>query len=149
MRIAVSACLLGENCKYSGGSNLCHELVKALQGHDVIPVCPEVLGGLSVPRPPAEIVDGEVRTQAGESVDAAFRRGAERALAQIEAAGVCDFAVLQPRSPSCGVHEVYDGTFTGTLRAGQGLFASMLLSCGIRACEPAEAVGLLTTRVER
>lgn len=71
MRIAVSACLLGENCKYSGGNNLCPKLVDALSGHEVIPVCPEVLGGLPTPRPPAEIVHGEVRTQAGESVDAA------------------------------------------------------------------------------
>ena len=72
VRIAVSACLLGENCKYSGGNNLCPKLVDALSGHEVIPVCPEVLGGLPTPRPPAEIVHGEVRTQAGESVDARF-----------------------------------------------------------------------------
>lgn len=149
MRVAVSACLLGENCKYSGGNNLCTELVEALAGHEVIPVCPEVLGGLATPRPPAEIVDGVVRTQAGESVDAAFRRGAERALARIEAAGGCDLAVLQPRSPSCGVGEVYDGTFSGTLRPGQGVFAGLLLDSGMRACEPAEALGLLTARTER
>ena len=75
MRIAVSACLLGENCKYSGGNNLCPELVDALSGHEVIPVCPEVLGGL-YPRAPAEIVHGEVRT-AGACVDAAFRLGCQ------------------------------------------------------------------------
>lgn len=136
MRIAVSACLLGENCKYSGGNNLCPELVEALEGHEVIPVCPEVLGGLATPRPPAEIVNGVVRTQAGESVDAAFRRGGELALAQIEAAGGCDLAVLQPRSPSCGVHEVYDGTFSGRLIPGSGLFASLLVQHGVRVQEP-------------
>lgn len=149
MRVAVSACLLGVNCKYSGGNNLCTELVEALAGHEVIPICPEVLGGLATPRPPAEIVDGVVRTQAGESVDAAFRLGAERALAQIEAAGGCDLAVLQPRSPSCGVSEVYDGTFSGTLRPGQGVFACLLRDSGTRACEPVEALGLLTARAKR
>ena len=138
MRIAVSACLLGENCKYSGGNNLCSKLVDALSGHEVIPVCPEVLGGLPTPRPPAEIVHGEVRTQAGESVDAAFRLGAERALDHVEAAGGCDLAVLQPRSPSCGVSEVYDGTFSGRLVPGSGVFVRLLRQHGLRVMQPDE-----------
>lgn len=144
MRVAVSACLLGERCKYNGGSNRCAPLVDALAAHEAVPVCPEVLGGLSTPRPPAEIVDGTVRTQAGESVDAAYRLGAERAIAKMEAAGGCDLAVLQPRSPSCGVHEVYNGTFSGTLVPGRGVFASLLLERGMRACEPDEALRLLS-----
>lgn len=138
VRIAVSACLLGENCKYSGGNNLCPKLVDALSDHEVIPVCPEVLGGLPTPRPPAEIVHGEVRTQAGESVDAAFRLGAKRALDHIEAAGGCDLAVLQPRSPSCGVSEVYDGTFSGRLVPGSGVFVRLLRQHGLRVMQPDE-----------
>lgn len=138
VRIAVSACLLGENCKYSGGNNLCPKLVDALSGHEVIPVCPEVLGGLPIPRPPAEIVHGEVRTQAGESVDAAFRLGAKRALDHIEAAGGCDLAVLQPRSPSCGASEVYDGTFSGRLVPGSGVFVRLLQQHGLRVMQPDE-----------
>lgn len=138
VRIAVSACLLGENCKYSGGNNLCPKLVDALSGHEVIPVCPEVLGGLPIPRPPAEIVHGEVRTQTGASVDAAFRLGAERALDHIEAAGGCDLAVLQPRSPSCGVSEVYDGTFSGRLVPGSGVFVRLLRQHGLRVMQPDE-----------
>ena len=81
MKILVSACLLGENCKYSGGNNYSEKVAAFVQGHEVIPVCPEVLGGLSVPRTPAEIVNGEVVTKDGVSVDAAFRAGAARALA--------------------------------------------------------------------
>ena len=144
MRIAVSACLLGENCKYSGGNNLCSKLVDALSGHEVIPVCPEVLGGLPIPRPPAEIVHGEVRTQSGESVDAAFRLGAERALDRIEAAGGCDLAVLQPRSPSCGVSEVYDGTFSGCLTPGDGVTAALLKENGITVYGESEIEMLLS-----
>ena len=78
MKVAVSACLLGENCKYSGGSNRCERLLEALRARpdiEVIPVCPEVAGGLPTPRPPAEIVDGEVVNDLGESVDAAYRAG--------------------------------------------------------------------------
>ena len=131
MRIAVSACLLGETCKYNGGNNLRPELVEALQGHEVVPVCPEVLGGLATPRVPAEIVRGEVRNREGESVDAAFRRGAEAAWERMQAAGGCDLAVLQPRSPSCGVGTIYDGTFTGTLVPGDGIFAALLRERGI------------------
>ena len=138
VRIAVSACLLGENCKYSGGNNLCPELVDALSGHEVIPVCPEVLGGLPTPRAPAEIVHGEVRTQAGACVDAAFRLGAKRALDHIEAAGGCDLAVLQPRSPSCGASEVYDGTFSGRLVPGSGVFVRLLRQHGLHVMQPDE-----------
>ena len=75
MKIMVSACLLGENCKYSGGNNLRPELLRLLSGHTVIPVCPEVLGGLPTPRVPAEIVAGTVWNREGVSVDDAFRRG--------------------------------------------------------------------------
>ena len=74
MKVMVSACLLGENCKYNGGNNRNEELVRLLSGHTVIPVCPEVLGGLPVPRVPAEIVNGCVTNREGVSVDEAFRR---------------------------------------------------------------------------
>ena len=132
MKILVSACLLGENCKYSGGNNYSEKAAAFVQGHEVIPVCPEVLGGLSVPRTPAEIVNGEVVTKDGVSVDAAFRAGAARALAIAKENGV-ELAILQPRSPSCGAAEVYDGTFTGRKIPGQGVFAALLRENGIRA----------------
>ena len=80
MTIAVSACLLGENCKYNGGNNYSEKVKVFVQGHEVIPVCPEVLGGLPTPRESSEIVDGVVRHRDGTSVDREFRRGAQIAL---------------------------------------------------------------------
>ena len=131
MKIVVSACLLGENCKYSGGNNRNERLLALLCGHEVIPVCPEVLGGLPVPRIPAEIVDGVVKNRDGFSVDQEFRRGAAAAL------DICirekpDLVILQPRSPSCGVGKVYDGTFSGKLVPGNGVFAALASENGFR-----------------
>ena len=144
MKIMVSACLLGENCKYNGGNNLNPELLRLLSGHTVIPVCPEVLGGLPVPRIPAEIVDGTVINREGVSVDAAFRRGAGKAL-EIAATEQPDLVILQPRSPSCGAGQIYDGTFSGTLVRGKGVFAEMAVNAGFRVmdAEDALASGLL------
>lgn len=137
MRVLVSACLLGENCKYSGGNNRNETVLAWLErrGAQAVPVCPEVLGGLPVPRTPAEIVDGIVTTRDGRSVDREFRRGAEMALETAKREGV-ELAVLQPRSPSCGVRQVYDGTFSGTKIDGQGVFARLLLDSGLRVLEP-------------
>lgn len=139
MKVLVSACLLGENCKYSGGNNLCPRLLDWLEreGREAVPVCPERLGGLPTPRTPAEIVDGTVMTRDGGSVDAEFRRGAALALEIAEQEGI-ELAVLQPRSPSCGVRQVYDGTFSGRKIDGQGVFARLLLDRGIRVLEPEE-----------
>lgn len=137
MKIAVSACLLGENCKYSGGNNRSERLLSELAKHpeiEVIPVCPEVAGGLPTPRPPAEIVDGEVVNNLGVSVDAEYRAGVAAEMARLKPhieSGELAAAVLQSRSPSCGVHEVYDGTFTGKLIDGRGLFALALAECDV------------------
>ena len=144
MKVMVSACLLGENCKYNGGNNLNPELLRLLAGHTVIPVCPEVLGGLPVPRIPAEIVNGAVVNREGISVDNAFRRGAEKAL-ELAAAEQPDLIILQSRSPSCGAGQIYDGTFSGTLVRGKGVFAEMAVNAGFRVmdAEDALASGLL------
>ena len=130
MKIMVSACLLGENCKYSGGNNRDERVLAFLEGHEVIPVCPEVMGGLPTPRLPAEIVGGEVINKAGASVDQVFRLGAQKAL-EIALREKIDLAILQSRSPSCGVKEIYDGTFSGRRIAGQGVFAALLAHSGI------------------
>lgn len=138
MKVVVSACLLGENCKYSGGNNRCERLLSELLKYpdiEVIPVCPEVAGGLSTPRPPAEIVDGVVINNQGVSVDAEYRAGVAAEIARLAPAieaGDLAAAVLQSRSPSCGVHQVYDGTFTGRLVNGRGLFAEALANAGVR-----------------
>ena len=134
MKIMVSACLLGENCKYNGGNNRRPELLRLLAGHTVIPVCPEVLGGLPTPRVPAEIVNGIVMNREGLSVDAAFRQGAEKALALAEREQP-DLIILQSRSPSCGVKEIYDGTFSGKRVPGRGVFADRALRAGFRVTD--------------
>ncbi|MCQ2147294.1 MAG: DUF523 domain-containing protein [Bacteroidales bacterium] len=137
MTILVSACLLGENCKYNGGNNLCENVTALSREHRLVSVCPECLGGLPTPRPCSEIVNGVVTNCEGIVVDKQFRKGAEAAL-QIALDNKVDIAILQPRSPSCGVHMVYDGTFSGSRIPGSGVFASMLKEHGINAIEPDE-----------
>ena len=137
LKIAVSECLLGDNCKYNGGNNFSEKVAKFVQGHEVIPVCPEVMGGLPTPRESSEIVDGVVRHKDGVSVDEEFRRGAEIALKKVLENGV-ELVILQSRSPSCGVKEIYDGTFSGTLIPGQGVFAKLLTENGIEVIDVSE-----------
>lgn len=139
MKILVSACLLGKNCKYNGGNNLNQGVLDFIEGHEVIGVCPEQLGGLSTPRLPAEIVDGVVTNKEGVSVDAQFRKGAQEALA-VALENKVDLAILQSRSPSCGVKEIYDGSFSGKKIKGQGVFARLLAAHDIKVLD-AENVG--------
>lgn len=138
MKIMVSACLLGDNCKYNGGNNRSPELLHLLSGHEVVPVCPEVLGGLPTPRAPAEIVNGVVINREGVSVDDAFRLGAKKAI-EMARQEKPDLIILQSRSPSCGVKEIYDGTFSGKLVPGHGIFAEMALQAGFRVIDAEDA----------
>lgn len=131
MVVLVSACLLGENCKYNGKNNFSQKVLDFTKDKTVIPVCPEVLGGLSTPRPPAEIVNGVVSTKDGIIVDKEFREGAAQALAIALAKGA-ELAILQSRSPSCGIKEIYDGSFSGTKIKGMGVFAQMLKEHNIK-----------------
>lgn len=125
----ISACLLGVCCRYDGASKA-HPLVLALaERHTLVPVCPEQLGGLPTPRPPAERRDGRVVTQS-DDVTEQYRRGAEETLKLCKLLG-CEAAVLKERSPSCGHGQVYDGTFSGTLTAGDGVTAALLAAHGI------------------
>ena len=134
MKILVSACLLGENCKYNGGNNLNENLMKLASKHELIPVCPECLGGLGIPRSPAEIVDGEVINRDGISVDSQFRKGAQAAL-KIALERQAELAILQSRSPSCGVKRIYDGRFSGNTIIGSGIFAKLLIENGIKVLD--------------
>lgn len=130
MKITVSACLLGRNCKYNGGNNRSQAVLDFLKGHVVIPVCPEVTGGLPVPRVPVELKGGRAINKNGEDVTAYFRRGVEQTMARLSAEEI-DLAILQPRSPSCGCREIYDGSFSGKKISGKGLFAQALADAGI------------------
>ena len=137
MKIAVSACLLGVNCKYNGGNNYNDKLAKFLEGHEVVGVCPEVLGGLPTPRPTSEIVDGVARHKDGTSVDKEFRKGAEESMKIVKETGA-ELVILQSRSPSCGIGTIYDGTFSKTLISGDGVFVKLLKENGIRVMDVKE-----------
>lgn len=135
MKILVSACLLGKNCKYSGGNNYCPQVEAFLRGKEVLEVCPEVLAGLPVPREPIELVQGVLMDCTGRDADGLLRRSAGYLATEAKAAGV-ELAILQPRSPTCGVRQVYDGSFSGRLISGSGVFVQALLALGIPTVEP-------------
>lgn len=134
MKIFVSACLIGENCKYNGGNNYSEAVKKYVEGHEVISMCPEVEGGLPIPRTPAEIVKGVVTNRDGVSVDKEFRAGADKILDVLSEEKV-ELAILQSRSPSCGIGRIYDGSFTKTLTNGNGIFADLLVKHGIKVID--------------
>lgn len=139
MKILVSACLLGCPCRYDGQAKE-HPEVEVLreQGHTLVPVCPEQLGGLPTPRSPAERQsDGRVVNQAGEDVTAQYQLGAERALEMAREHG-CELAILKERSPSCGSGEIYDGTFSRRLVPGEGVTAGLLRQAGLRVLGESE-----------
>ena len=128
--LLISACLLGVQCRYDGGSKPVMPTVALMEQSHLIPICPEQLGGLPTPREPSERRADAVVTKSGADVTAQFRRGAEQALHLARLYG-CKAAVLKERSPSCGSGEIYDGTFTGALTAGDGVTAELLKSNGI------------------
>lgn len=130
-KLLVSACLLGENCKYNGGHNYTPTAETLRERFEVIPVCPEQLGGLSTPRVPSERAGDRVLTRDGRDVTEAFRQGAEKTLSIAQAEGAAR-AVLQVRSPSCGCGTIYDGTFSGTLVPGKGVTAQLLEQNGVK-----------------
>lgn len=139
--VLVSACLCGVNCKYNGGNNLREEVLKLLKEGKAIPVCPEQLGGQETPREPHEIIqgdgamvlDGKARILGPKNDDATkeFTKGAEETLKIAKAIGA-EYAILKARSPSCGVGTIYDGTFSGNKRNGNGVTAELLIRNGIK-----------------
>lgn len=141
--ILISACLIGCHCRYDGGANRIDELQAMVGRGEAIPVCPEQMGGLSTPRPPAQIVGGEgkdvlegrarVLTDGGADVTEAFLKGAKEALRMARLVGATR-AILKERSPSCGSSLIYDGTFTGGKKAGRGVTAALFETEGIRVC---------------
>ncbi|HJB48533.1 MAG TPA: purine-nucleoside phosphorylase [Candidatus Olsenella excrementigallinarum] len=143
MRVAISACLLGAPVRYDGGSKPAAEVQRLAERVDVVRVCPETASGLPVPRPPAEQVGGRVLLADGHDVTEEFALGAERCAGLVSRPPV-SLAVLKAKSPSCGVGLVYDGTYSGRLVAGQGVFAERLEREGIcvvteetvRECRP-------------
>lgn len=134
MKILVSACLLGENCKYNGGNNYCSKVAAFVKGHEVIPVCPEMEAGMGCPRIPVEIRDGILTDRNGNNVDGPMRQAIRVRLESLRDQQI-GCAVLKSRSPTCGVRQVYDGSFTGRLVDGSGLFAQALREAGYQVID--------------
>ena len=134
MKILVSACLLGENCKYNGGNKYSSAVAEFVKDKEVLTICPEMMAGMGFPRTPIEIVDGVVMDRKGNNVDAAMREAVERAMELIRKEEI-QCAILQSRSPTCGVNQIYDGSFSGKLVSGSGLFAQALKDAGYRVMD--------------
>ena len=131
MKILVSACLLGVKCRYDGKDNFSEKVKKLGEKHELIPVCPEIMGGLPTPREPSERRGEKVVSRTGKDVTDNFLRGAEETL-RLAKLFSCDCAVLKERSPSCGSGRIYDGTFSSTLTEGYGVTAQLLCENGIK-----------------
>lgn len=134
-RILVSACLLGVNCRYDGKNGRRDEVLRLLREYELIPVCPEQMGGMETPREPSECRrdDGrdQVMNRKGQDVTEYFEKGGEEALKIAKLYG-CRYAILKERSPSCGSGIIYDGTFSGAKTAGDGVTARLLKAHGIK-----------------
>ena len=138
MKILVSACLMGENCKYNGGNNENFIIKEILKGPETVSVCPEVLGGLTIPRSPSERLSERVINREGKDVTENFTNGAEKAL-KIAKENGCRLAVLKSRSPSCSPLGIYDGSFTGKVVSGRGVTAEILINDGIEVYSEEDA----------
>ena len=132
--ILVSACLAGIPCRYNGESKLNKDVKQLIKDGEALFVCPEQLGGLTTPRPPAEIIKGRVIDKDGRDVTKEFLKGAEITL-ELARTYKCKKAILKARSPSCGKGKIYDGTFTGTLIEGNGITAEILVKNGIKVID--------------
>ena len=137
--ILVSACLLGLPCRYDGRSMPSREVISLGEKYNLIPVCPEIYGGLPTPRVPSERVGDKVLMKDGHNVTENYQRGAECALMLARIYSV-DMAILKAKSPSCGCGRIYDGTFSGTLTDGLGVTAELLVNNGIRVITEEELV---------
>ena len=141
-KILISACLVGDNVKYNGGNNKSPLIAKLLEKYELIPFCPEVEGGLPVPRHPSERKGENVINDLGEDVTDSFFRGAELAF------NICLFlkikiAILKEKSPSCGSKTIYDGSFKHKEIPGMGVTAEYLTNKGIKVISEDEIESLL------
>ena len=132
MRLLCSACLLGVACRFDGESKLSPSTLSLLKAHELVPVCPEQLGGLPTPRPPCEIqADGRLMSINGDDMSEHYQKGAEEAYNIYRLTG-CQAAILKARSPACGIGSIYDGSFSKKLISGHGVFSKLLLNKGIK-----------------
>lgn len=128
--IAVSACLLGNNCKYNGKNNYNETVINSIKDKNIIKICPELLTGLPIPRNPVEILNNKIISKDGKDLTEIFYQGVDKAWNILRDKKI-DLAVLKANSPSCGSGKIYDGTFTHKLVDGYGIFAKLLYDKGI------------------
>jgi uncharacterized protein YbbK (DUF523 family) len=131
MNILVSACLLGTECRYNGKGFLNPAIYQLCEKHNLIPICPEQLGGLPTPRNPVEITDGKALDKEGNEYTEQFQKGAEEVL-KLAKLFHCSAAILKSKSPSCGYGKIYNGTFSDILVEGNGFTANKLAEYGIK-----------------
>lgn len=141
-KLLISACLLGTPCRYDGAAKPSPAAEALAAAFTLVPICPEEAGGLPTPRPPSEILGARVINRAGVDVTDAFLRGADAAVQTALSQGIRR-AVLKARSPSCGRDLIYDGTFSGETRAGDGLTAAALRRIGVRVYTEDEISALM------
>ena len=130
-KVLISACLIGENTKYNGGNSFIKSVEKLYPLCDLIIICPEVMSGLKTPRSPSEIKNGKVINKANKDVTSFFKSGASL-ITYIAEQNNVKYAVLKENSPSCGVHHIYDGTFSNNLIKGNGITTQELIKKGIQ-----------------
>ena len=128
--LIISACLLGVSCRYDGKSKPIEEIAKLMEKYNLVPVCAEIMGGLSTPRDPSEIIGDKVISCAGKDVTAEYNKGAEEVLRLAKLFG-CNKALLKERSPSCGSGIIYSGKFNGELVPGYGKTSELLIKNNI------------------
>ncbi len=150
--ILISACLAGINCRYDGKNNLIKEIKDLVEQGKAIIICPEILGGMKTPRIPAEITCKEGKLQIintqNENVSSFFFEGARKTLEYANKNKVKQ-AILKSKSPSCGFKEIYDGTFTKTLKKGNGITAQILIDNGIEVCSEKDYKKIVGEKIER
>lgn len=128
MKIGVSACLLGQNVRFDGTNKLNKDVINIISGCKVIPICPEVFSGFNVPHDPIEIKENQVIDQLGNNYTKMVATGSEKALELVKE---CDFVILKSKSPTCGYKKIYDGSFTGNLVDGNGVFTKLCINNNI------------------
>lgn len=131
MKKLCSACLLGIKCRYDGESKLNQKVIKLSKKESLLPVCPEVLGGLPIPREQSAIKNGRVITKSGKDITSYFEKGASEVLKMAQSFDIKE-AILKQRSPSCGCGQIYDGTFSGKTIKGDGVTTALLKKNGIK-----------------
>ena len=147
-KIIVSACLLGQDCRYDGKNCLNEEILKLLDKHTLIPICPEQMGGLPTPRQPGEIVGDKVISKIGDDITEQYNKGANMAL-RIAKMNNCKYALLKSKSPSCGKGQIYDGSFTGKMTDGDGKTTSLLIENGIKVYSDLQLNELLKELIDK